>query len=232
MEQAVNHFMPQKNVIIIIDAGHGSLLNGKYTTDPKTGKWYDHKDKSLNFHGIKGNSIYYEGVGNRILANTLGAFLTARGYTVLYSYDEVKDTSLADRGKFCDQINAAAKLVGKKVIIIPVHSNATIGGKGLEVITSVGKTVSDTLAERIYTALTPFAKEYGIVLRTDRSDGDSDKERNLAMTADVVAPSAFLELCFFDNLQEAKLLDLPQFQSAMMYAVALGIMTFIKNDFQ
>lgn len=191
-----------KGLIPIIDAGHGGIIDGKYTSGEKK------KYTFLNDDGTEDFTIY-EGVVNRQIGEKLIDILDSKGipYKDLTVSDK-QDMPLKERisrtNKIFDQNN--------KYYLLSIHSNAVSGdlkGKGskasgFEVYTSKGQTKSDDLA-------TIAAKWYKKCLhnfrfRQEIEDGDPDKEANYAVLRDTKCPAFLVENLFFDNKTEAKYL--------------------------
>lgn len=211
--------------LVVIDAGHGGLdANGRYTTDPKNGKWYDHKDKSLNFHDIKGNSIFYEGVNNRILAKKLQYFLAQLNISSVFCFDFVQDTPLEKRTDFANVLEQAMR---GNTVTVSLHSNAG-KGNGWEIFTSIGQTKSDTLATAIFNQIRGVVQTARRTLRVDMSDGDIDKEKKLHITSATISPAVLIENDFFDTFEGALLLNDKDYQNRLMQATAQGIANYIR----
>jgi N-acetylmuramoyl-L-alanine amidase len=100
--------MKQK-LVILLDAGHGGIIDGKYQTSGKRSpKWDD-------------GSQYFEGVGNRQIRDILYLLLVEAGYTVHKIADSQKDISLRDRVK---EANEYCKKYGAiNCLYISIHSN-------------------------------------------------------------------------------------------------------------
>lgn len=172
--------------MVIIDCGHGGLIDGKYVTAPS---------KMHTFHD--GLTIY-EGVINRAIGSKLEKLLQDASikFFSLNTHDQ-KDMPLSVR---TDKINEISTIHDW---VLSIHSNAG-GGKGFEIWTSVGETYSDSLADIIaahYKANFPQFK-----FRQDMSDGDTDKEANFWMLRKTKYSSVLVENLFFDNYTEAKYL--------------------------
>lgn len=179
--------------LYVIDAGHGGLRNGKYTTDPKIGKLWTYPD------GL----VIYEGVTNRAIATKVQTRLTFFNVEFATVYDAVEDLSLGER---CRRVNLLVEKAGKLAVFISIHSNAG-GGKGFEVFTSVGQDASDTVAD-VFCAeiLAAFPNK---PLRPDKQDGDLDKESNFAVLStknNKAHARVLLENLFFDTREEAEVL--------------------------
>lgn len=220
-----NYNFPSPN-LILLDAGHGGLdaqLN--YTTPPVNGKRFDHKDKALNFHGIAGNSVFYEGVSNRFFARALSQKLMQLGVPVLPVYHDHIDTSLDNRTSLA---NAYHKL-HQRAVLVSLHSNAAAAGslaEGWEIYTSVGTTQSDAMATSIAKFTHGALKKYGCKIRGERG---GLREKDFHMVSKSTMPAVLIETLFFDNLHEAQLLDKPQFVADMAGAYANGIIAFLQE---
>jgi len=95
--------------VIILDAGHGGLINGVYQTKGKRSPVWDD------------GSVYYEGVGNREIVKKLTERLEADGIEVYNSNPTNYDIPLGTRVK---NINAEIRAnKDKKYIGVSVHSN-------------------------------------------------------------------------------------------------------------
>ena len=170
-------------MLVLLDNGHGGLINGKYQTPGKRSPvWSD-------------GSQLFEGEFNRAIVARIIESLTAAKIPYVNIAPEARDVSLTTR------VNRANKIKAKSCFYVSVHSNAG-GGKGFEVFTSPGNTSSDKIA-------TLFGKEYNKVfpdkrLRTDYSDGDLDKESSFTVLKKTRMPAIITENFFMDNEKECK----------------------------
>jgi len=95
--------------VIVLDAGHGGLIEGVYQTKGKRSPVWDD------------NSVYYEGVGNRQIVKKLTEMLNAEGIEVFNTNPTNVDLSLRERAK---RVNKEIKAnPDKKYIGVSVHSN-------------------------------------------------------------------------------------------------------------
>ncbi len=170
-------------MIVLLDNGHGGLINGEYQTSGKRSPiWSD-------------GSQLFEGEFNRAIVSRLIERLTVLGIPYVIIVPELKDISLSNRVKRANIIE------GDNVFYLSIHSNAG-GGNGFEIFTSPGKTKSDEIA-------TIFGQEFKKAfplkkLRDDYSDGDLDKEANFAVLKKTRMPAVLTENFFMDNEEECK----------------------------
>lgn len=169
----------------LLDAGHGGILNGKYVTAPKKMWRFD--------DGME----VYEGVINRQITSKLITLLRDEKIDFGLVYDEIVDTPLAERVAIANRVYAK----NPNTIYLSIHSNAG-GGKGFEVYTGPGQTVSDKFGEVFYRGyLESFKSTFKI--RIDLSDGDGDKESPFYVLEKTKCPAILVENLFFDNREEA-----------------------------
>ncbi|TXD82132.1 N-acetylmuramoyl-L-alanine amidase [Subsaximicrobium wynnwilliamsii] len=167
-------------MIVLLDNGHGALINGKYQTDGKRKDW-----------GEKG--IIYEGEFNRAIVNGIIEQLTYYQIPYVNIAPEYWDVRLETR------VKRANKYTLKNSFYLSVHSNAG-GGNGSEIFTSPGDTKSDKIAT-IFGG--EFLREFPTRrLRTDYSDGDLDKESRFYVLTKTNMPAILTENFFMDNLEE------------------------------
>lgn len=167
-------------MIVLLDNGHGGLINGQYITPGKRKDWGD-------------NGVIYEGEFNRAIVNGLIEKLTFLKIPYVNIAPEYRDVRLSTR------VKRANKYPANQCFYLSVHSNAG-GGHGCEFFTSPGVTKSDAIA-------TIFGEEYKKEfpdrrLRTDYSDGDLDKERRFYVLTRTRMPAVLTENFFMDNLEE------------------------------
>ena len=180
----------------IIDAGHGGMVNGKYSSGDK---------KLYRFQGTNNDFEIFEGVINRAIARKLIAKLEKNGYPYydLNAHQE-KDMSLPKRVAEANKIYAK----DKSAYFLSIHSNAAStllagtgnNAHGFEIWTSKGETPSDILAR--------IAKKEYLKSFSDKFRFRGVKERNfnqkdLYVLANTVCPAILVENLFFDNHKEA-----------------------------
>ena len=170
-------------MIVLLDNGHGGLINGKYQTPGKRSPvWND-------------GSQLFEGEFNRAIVNGIIEQLTRLNIKYVNIAPEYRDVTLQTR------VNRANQYPVRSSFYISVHANAG-GGSGYEVFTSPGSTKSDRIA-------TIFGQEFKKTypnkpLRADFSDGDLDKEAKFFVLRKTRMPAILTENFFMDNESECK----------------------------
>lgn len=170
-------------MIVLLDNGHGGLVNGQYQTSGKRSPvWND-------------GSQLFEGEFNRAIVARIIESLTALNISYINIAPEHRDVTLSTRIKRANNIQTS------DCFYLSVHANAG-GGHGFEVFTSPGETLSDKIA-------TIFGEEYRKVfpdkrLRADYTDGDIDKEADYAVVKKTRMPAILTENFFMDNEEECK----------------------------
>src|SRR5687768_12788224 len=96
------------NYLWLLDAGHGGIKNGAYTTAP-----------AKMFLFPDGLSIF-EGVINRSIATRLRRGLIEGNIDFTPVYDEIEDTSLVARTNMANSIYSK----DKRAIYLSIHSNS------------------------------------------------------------------------------------------------------------
>nr|WKN36451.1 N-acetylmuramidase domain-containing protein [Tunicatimonas sp. TK19036] len=187
--------------IPIIDAGHGGIIDGKYTTK---GKQYRYDDGLEIFEGVINRKI-----GKYLIELLEEASIPYHNLTV----DHEEDISLTDRVR---EANALYD-TNSNYYFMSIHSNAASTGTsgngsnaaGFEVWTSVGQTKSDELAT---VAAKWYKQEFpDFRFRQDMKDGDADKEHEKESESFFVlrktkGPAFLVENLFYDNRTEAQFL--------------------------
>lgn len=173
--------------LILLDPGHGGLINGKYVTAPA--KMYAHEN---------GPTIY-EGVWNREIVQKLKYALATAGVEVIDVVNSQEDVPLKQRVETANRY--AAAVGAKNALYISIHANAG-GGKGFEVYTSKGETMSDPVASKFMEFMAEAFPER--TARKDTTDGDADKEANFYVLKNTICPAILTESFFMDNLEDAK----------------------------
>lgn len=173
-----------KNKTIVVDAGHGGVINGIPQTAGK---------RSPDF----GKGVLYEGVTNRQISKKFIALLVKAGISVVELVPEVTDISLGERVRRTNKI--------KDAIFVSFHSNAgDAKASGFEIFTTKGQNNSDIVAEAIFQEMKkafPNAK-----FRADHTDADADKEEDFFVIKNVNCPAVLIENFFMTNKEDYLLL--------------------------
>ncbi|CAM1365845.1 N-acetylmuramoyl-L-alanine amidase [Tenacibaculum xiamenense] len=167
-------------MLVLLDNGHGGLINGEYQTKGKYKDWGD-------------NLVFYEGEFNRAIVNGIIEQLTHLNISYVNIAPEYRDVSLGTR------VKRANSYVSQSSFYLSIHSNAG-KGEGSEIFTSPGNTRSDKIA-------TVFGEEYinefpERKFRSDFSDGDMDKEAHFYVLTRTKMPAILTENFFMDNFEE------------------------------
>jgi len=168
--------------MILLDPGHGGLINGKYQTVGKRSPvWND-------------GSQLFEGEFNRAIVKGIAEKLKKLGIKHQILVNTEKDIPLSERV-------ASANLHGYNHFYLSVHANAG-GGKGFEIYTSVSDTKADLLPKYfVEEVIKEFPKAR---IRGDMLDGDIDKEANFYVLKNTAMPAVLTENFFMDNEKECK----------------------------
>lgn len=202
---------------IVLDYGHGGMDKyGKYTTAPA--KMFVHPNKEIAYEGVINRQI-----GKRIF--DLLSYHKDVNVVETVAYNDPKDTPLVERVLFANRYKASDTL------LISIHGNASNSkARGFELFTTKGKTKSDDLATCIIEEVEPMYKNLGIPLRYDTSDRDKDKEADFYIIKKVSCIAVLIEVLFFDNFEDFKLLKDEKFQCDFANCVYRGVMKYISQN--
>ncbi len=188
---------------IFLDAGHGGIKNGVYTTAPS--KMWKHNRGTFHL-----GSTFYEGVSNRLYADLFYKEAVKLGFNVIKVYHEINDTSLKNR---VDIANAYHSNVSEGVFI-SLHSNA-VGvqdkASGLSVWTTKGQSQSDIIAQKFIDTFK--TKLPNVKVLENKSDNDSDYESDFYVLKNTIMPAILIENLFFDNFNDAITLMNAEYQN-------------------
>lgn len=197
-------------MLVLLDNGHGIDTLGKQSPDGRLKEYEYTREIVKRIHCELGN----KGINSIILV------------------PEEKDISLTER---CNRANKYCDNNDKSVILISVHCNAAgngdkwLTGRGWEAWTSVGKTKSDELAELLYSAaeawLPPSTK-----LRTDKTDGDRDKEKNFTILYKTKCPAVLTENLFQDNKEDVEFMLSEEGKRAIVNLHVEGIVNYLSYN--
>lgn len=196
--------MQKSNYLWLLDAGHGGMKNGVYTTAPAKQFIFD--------DGLAA----YEGVINRKITEVVYKQLELKQIDFALVFDDVEDTPLSQRVTIADNVYRK----DKRAVYLAIHSNAG-GGRGFEIFTSKGQTTSDKVAAvfcEVYKQHFP-----SFLFRADMSDGDADKEADFYVLRKTDCPALLVENLFFDNRKEAEYLISEAGQLAIANCIVAAI---------
>ena len=155
--------------------------------------------------------------------------LRAQGYDAENTVPEKGDISLGER---CARVNAWCDRIGaKNVVFVSIHNNAAgcgqwMSARGWEAWTSKGQTMGDKLADCLYDAAQKYLPQ-GTKIRTDLTDGDRDKEGNLAVGRGTRCAACLTENLFQDNKEDVEYLLSPEGREAIIKLHVEGIKAYI-----
>lgn len=194
---------------VILDCGHGGLLNGVYTTGRK------------KMHKFPNGEVAYEGVINRKFGKIIGDKLIEKCINVEYTVDpsDPTDMTLGARTRFTKKFNK------KDTIFFSIHCNAfNSRAHGTEIFTTVGKTKSDDLATCVIESIDKACPQ--LKMRLDFSDGDADKESQFYVLRNTHLYAVLLECLFFDHWEDYIKTKDEKFLDTFCDAVVDGIIRF------
>jgi len=189
----------------IIDAGHGGMIDGVYQTAGKRSPMHE------------GKTLLYEGVNNRINSEKIICELAKRNIDCTYLTPTAIDTSLTERVRRVNNINAA-----KKSILVSIHSNAAGNGKewmqasgiSLHIAPNHSRTTavfSQILWEEIKSEFKGMTKFRGI------------KQDKFTMITKTDCPAILCEYGFHDHLEETKLMQTDKWRNALVNSIIRAV---------
>lgn len=194
---------------VLVEAGHGNppLTGGKQSPDGRLKEY-----------------VYCREIVKEVVKR-----LKAQGYDAENTVPEDGDISLGMR---CSRVNAWCDRIGaKNVLFVSVHNNAAgcgpwMNARGWEAWTSKGQTMGDKLADCLYDAAEKYLPK-GTPIRTDLTDGDRDKEGNLAVVRGTRCAACLTENLFQDNREDVEYLLSPEGREAIITLHVEGIKSYI-----
>lgn len=169
--------------MIILDPGHGGLINDKYVTPGKRSpKWMD-------------GTQLFEGVFNRYVVCRLVELLKAEGICAVNIVTEQEDISLTERVERANKIYKD----NPNAILLSIHANAALKegtASGYEMFVYNGSEVSGDIAEIM-------VDEYGksmpeLDLRVDNPYRNY-KEANFKILRETSGRAVLIECAFMDR---------------------------------
>ena len=212
-------------MVILIDNGHGSNTeqNGKFS--PRLTSDMDISSEFTN------GGRFREWKYNRVIAKQVVDILSSMGYNANLLVPEDKDITLSERVRrvktVCNNVGAS------NVLLISVHANAVGDGsewmdaKGWEAYTTRGETISDKLAEYLYSRADKNLP--GRKIREDWTDGDRDKEADFYIVKKAPCAAVLTENFFYDNKDDLKYLTSEEGIHGVVRLHVEGIIDYINN---
>lgn len=201
------------NMLILLDSGHGGLINNIYQTEGKRSPLWPN------------NTQLFEGVFNRKIVAKIKKLLDENDIKYLDVVDSEEDVPLKTR---VDRANKVYK-TNPNCVYISVHGNAgPEAANGLEVFTSKGQTKSDILASLLIDELESILPN--VKFRKDNTDGDEDKEENFYVLRETNMPAVLSENGFMTNFNECQLMLTDDYQNKIAQAHVNAILKYIKTQ--
>lgn len=203
-------------VLVTLDAGHGGIVAGKYTTAPA--KMYDW-----------GDFVFYEGVWNREIVKQISEEFKEERICHAFTTTTNEDEPLADRIKHLSRYVKAYP--NFKHVMLSIHGNAhgIEKANGFEFYTTPGITDSDYAAN----LFVPYIYDLGMKFRITReSPQEYDKEANfyIIRKAEGLGCIALLFECgFFTNRSDVETMLNPDWQKKLVQVIVNGTKDVIKK---
>ena len=171
-------------MIVILDAGHGGMIDGEYQTAGKRSPIWDD------------GSQYFEGVGNRQIVSKLTKKLESKGIKVFNPNDSEKDMKLSERVELIN--NEIKSNPDTEFIGISVHSNAFRDGRanGWEVFTSKNCSVDSLVMSDL------ISKQMKVEFPDSLNRGV--KKNDFYILRNTICPFILTENFFMTNEKECK----------------------------
>jgi N-acetylmuramoyl-L-alanine amidase len=202
--------------LYIFDPGHGGLVDGKYQTAGK---------RSPKFSDGR---VLFEGVNNRDNVQRIMKAFRENGLECVDVVDSEYDVSLIERVKKANKLSKE-----RKCVYISIHSDANGDGvkwdqaSGMSVYTSKGQTKSDIFASIVIDSLQENFLST-IKWRTDKTDGDEDKEENFYVLKNTDCPAILCELGFHTNEAETRRMMTLDYKNKIVDAMVASAIKFDK----
>jgi len=207
--------------LVLLDSGHGGIVNGQYTTPGKRSPLFE-DGKQL-----------FEGVYNRLIVKLIHDKLNKLGLNNLLIVNVSAgdlDTPLGQRVNFANK--TWGDMGRPPAIYISVHGDAAGNGidwhpaSGISVYTSKGQTKSDVFASLLIDKLDDIVT--GVKWRKDETDGDTDKEENFYVLKETLMPAVLSENGFMTNYSECQRMLTLEWQNNIADAHVNAIVAYRK----
>ena len=198
-------------MIILVDNGHGINTKGQKSPDGRLMEY-----------------LYTRNVAQEVVRR-----LRNMGYDARRIVPEETDVTLARRVMRVNQICQSAG--NRNVMLVSIHCNAAGSdgkwhdARGWEAWTSPCSTMGDRLATCLYEAARRNLP-VSCKIRTDRSDGDDDKEANFTILMKTLCAACLTENLFQDNKRDVDILLSPGGFNRIVQLHIDGILKYISEQ--
>lgn len=202
-----------KNVIIVLDPGHGPDTPGKRWTSA---------DESVE-------PSFYEWKWNRDYSKVLRTELMLRGYRVFLTVeDEEPDKALSKRVEFANNIKEYNR--NMHCLYISLHVDASVNARahGLSVWTTKGFTNSDVLADYILESCSGASTGIN-VRKSSPKQYEKDYESNFYVIKNAAMPAVLIEHGFMTNKEDRALLRDQKTKAMLADATACGVDEYCRH---
>lgn len=187
---------------VLIDNGHGKDTPGK-----RSPVWPD------------GTQLFEYEFNRRLAVRLLELCKEHAGLQPVIIVPELNDVGLTARAK------RANNFKNHNAVLVSLHGNAgPEPAHGWEVWTAPGQTKSDKLAEFIYEEVAK--SNLGLAMRSDKTDGDHDKEARFTMLTATAMPAVLTENGFFTNEAECHRMMTDEFVTEIAAAHVRGLLRY------
>ena len=204
-----------KNVIVILDPGHGPDTPGK--------RWVS-ADENGAGAGIEPS--FYEWKWNREYSKVLMGELMLRGYRVFLTVEgNEPDKALLKRVQFANNLKEYNRSMHCLYISLHVDAAESAKAHGLSVWTTKGFTNSDVLADYILAACS--RTDTGITVRKNSpKQHEKDYEANFYVIKNAAMPAVLIEHGFMTNKEDRAALRQQSTKTMLADATADGCLLY------
>lgn len=207
-----------KNVIIVLDPGHGPDTPGK--------RWVGTGEASAE-------PSFYEWKWNREYSKILKTELMLRGYRVFLTVEgNEPDKALLKRVQFANNLKEYNRNMHCLYISLHVDASESVKARGLSVWTTKGFTNSDVLADYIIESIkkqqTSYQTGYKVRLNSPKQH-EKDYEANFYVIKNAAMPAVLIEHGFMTNKEDRALLRQESTKTMLADATADGVDEYCKH---
>lgn len=212
-----------KNVIVILDPGHGPDTPGK--------RWVSTGEASGGENGADASiePSFYEWKWNREYSKVLMGELMLRGYRVFLTVEgNEPDKALSKRVEFANNLKEYNRNMHCLYISLHVDAAESAKAHGLSVWTTKGFTNSDVLADYILDACSGAST--GIAVRkSSPKQYEKDYEANFYVIKNAAMPAVLIEHGFMTNKEDRALLRQESTKTMLADATADGVDEYCRH---